>query len=133
MKNVLGMVTGYGLLTVEKNEHRQMRKMMNPAFSLPNLSSRALSSLPHFGSYKNPCTEMDQYHMAIDSLLRIFTGHVISTRDPDKGVVLPIYEWSEFDVFGLLHRTDLMVIYSVKSDARHHLQYSFFLRCKLSP
>ena len=40
------MVTGYGLLTVEKNEHRQMRRMMNPAFSLPNLSSRVKESLP---------------------------------------------------------------------------------------
>ncbi|KAL9708800.1 hypothetical protein Ac2012v2_007954 [Leucoagaricus gongylophorus] len=76
MKDVLGMVTGYGLLTVEKNEHRQMRRMMNPAFSLPNLSS-----------------QIDQYHEAINSLLRIFTGHVISAKDPEKGVVLPMYEW----------------------------------------
>ena len=52
--------------------------------------------------------EMDQYHVAIDSLLRIFTGHVIAARDPEQGVVLPIYEWSEcFDVSGLLYRTDL--------------------------
>jgi len=117
MKNVLGMVTGYGLLTVEKNEHRQMRRMMNPAFSLPNLSSRALFSPQRFGSYKNSCTEMDQYHVAIDSLLRIFTGHVIAARDPEQGVVLPIYEWSEcFNVSGLLCRTDLITIYSVKSD-----------------
>lgn len=50
--------------------------------------------------------------MAIDSLLRIFTGHVIAARDPEQGVVLPIYEWSEcFDVSGLLCRTDF-----------HHLQ-----------
>jgi hypothetical protein len=39
LRDFLGLVTGYGLLTVEKNEHRQMRRMMNPAFSLPNLTS----------------------------------------------------------------------------------------------
>jgi cytochrome P450 len=45
MRDILGFITGYGLLTVTRNEHRQMRRMMNPAFSLPNLVSRALFSL----------------------------------------------------------------------------------------
>ncbi|KXN85180.1 Cytochrome P450 3A29 [Leucoagaricus sp. SymC.cos] len=76
LRKVLGMVTGYGLLTVEKDEHRQMRRMMNPAFSLPNLTS-----------------QIDKYHDAIDSLLRILTGQIISARNPDQGVVLPMYEW----------------------------------------
>lgn len=40
MRNILGMVAGYGLLTVTGNEHRQMRKTMNPAFSLSNLIAR---------------------------------------------------------------------------------------------
>lgn len=99
MKDVLGMVTGYGLLTVEKNEHRQMRRMMNPAFSLPNLSSRALFFVPVLPTWIKSRTEIDQYHEAINSLLRIFTGHVISAKDPEKGVVLPMYEWSKFGVF----------------------------------
>src|ERR1700683_27560 len=34
MRQVWGTVTGYGLLTVTGNEHKQMRKAMNPAFSL---------------------------------------------------------------------------------------------------
>lgn len=76
LQSILGLVTGYGLLTVEKNDHRQMRRMMNPAFSLPNLTS-----------------QMDKYHEAIDSLLRVFTGQIISARHPDEGVVLPMYEW----------------------------------------
>ena len=42
MRHVLGFATGYGLLTVTGNEHKQMRKTMNPAFSLPNLVSREL-------------------------------------------------------------------------------------------
>lgn len=40
MRDVLGSVTGYGLLTVTGNEHKQMRKAMNPAFSIPNLMAR---------------------------------------------------------------------------------------------
>lgn len=42
MRNILGMVAGYGLLTVTGNEHRMMRKTMNPAFSLSNLIAREL-------------------------------------------------------------------------------------------
>lgn len=41
MRHFLALVTGYGLLTVTGNEHKQMRKAMNPAFSIPNLTARA--------------------------------------------------------------------------------------------
>ncbi|TKY88370.1 hypothetical protein EX895_002722 [Sporisorium graminicola] len=34
---LLGLVAGYGLLVVEGDTHRKMRKTMNPAFSLTNL------------------------------------------------------------------------------------------------
>jgi cytochrome P450 len=40
MRDVLGIVTGMGLLTVTGNEHKMMRKTMNPAFSMPNLVAR---------------------------------------------------------------------------------------------
>lgn len=40
MREILGMVAGYGLLTVTGNRHKQMRKAMNPAFSIPNLTAR---------------------------------------------------------------------------------------------
>jgi len=40
MRHILGLVTGYGLLTVTGNEHKQMRKAMNPAFSISNLTAR---------------------------------------------------------------------------------------------
>lgn len=43
MREILGFVAAYGLLTVTGNEHKQMRKAMNPAFSIPNLMARALS------------------------------------------------------------------------------------------
>ena len=45
MRNVLGIVAGNGLLTVEGQEHKLMRKAMNPAFSLPNLAARQWSVL----------------------------------------------------------------------------------------
>ncbi|SOV04024.1 related to Cytochrome P450 [Ustilago sp. UG-2017a] len=34
---LLGLIAGYGLLTVEGETHKKMRKTMNPAFSLTNL------------------------------------------------------------------------------------------------
>ncbi|KAL0960787.1 hypothetical protein HGRIS_005808 [Hohenbuehelia grisea] len=40
MREILGFVAGYGLLTVTGNEHKQMRKAMNPAFSLQNLMAQ---------------------------------------------------------------------------------------------
>ncbi len=40
LRNILGLVAGYGLLTVTGDEHRQMRRVMNPAFSIPNLMAR---------------------------------------------------------------------------------------------
>lgn len=43
LKSILGLVTGYGLLTVTGDDHRQMRKVMNPAFSLSNLMTREFS------------------------------------------------------------------------------------------
>ncbi|KAL5512545.1 hypothetical protein ACEPAG_3198 [Sanghuangporus baumii] len=40
MRNILGIVAGYGLLTVTGDEHRQMRRFMNPAFSIASLSAQ---------------------------------------------------------------------------------------------
>ncbi|CBQ69575.1 related to Cytochrome P450 [Sporisorium reilianum SRZ2] len=37
---LLGLIAGYGLLVVEGDTHRKMRKTMNPAFSLTNLQEQ---------------------------------------------------------------------------------------------
>jgi hypothetical protein len=37
---MLGVTAGAGLLTATGDEHKQMRKVMNPAFSTPNLMAR---------------------------------------------------------------------------------------------
>ncbi|XP_006457133.1 hypothetical protein AGABI2DRAFT_123000 [Agaricus bisporus var. bisporus H97] len=76
MRDILGLVAGYGLLTVTRNEHKQMRRMMNPAFSLPNLVS-----------------QMDEYHRSIDSLLKIFDTQISTSKTPESGLIIPTYEW----------------------------------------
>lgn len=40
MRKALGSVVGYGLLTVTGDEHRMMRRAMNPAFSIQSLTAR---------------------------------------------------------------------------------------------
>lgn len=41
LRDILGLVAGYGLLTVTGDEHKQLRRAMNPAFSISNLTARA--------------------------------------------------------------------------------------------
>lgn len=41
MRDVLELVAGYGLLTTTGEDHKQLRKAMNPAFSIQNLMARA--------------------------------------------------------------------------------------------
>lgn len=74
LRNFFELITGRGLLTVMGDEHKQMRRVMNPAFSLQNLMAQT-----------------DMYYEPITNLVNI-----ISTK-PDlnggKGAVLPMYEW----------------------------------------
>ncbi|KAL1715868.1 cytochrome P450 [Schizophyllum commune] len=76
MRNVLGIVAGNGLLTVEGQEHKLMRRAMNPAFSLPNLAAQT-----------------DMYYEAIDGLLEIIGAQVDADRSEVKAPVIHIYEW----------------------------------------
>lgn len=39
-RKYIGLTAGFGLLTNHGEEHRLMRRFMNPAFSLPNLAAR---------------------------------------------------------------------------------------------
>ncbi|KAF9057557.1 cytochrome P450 [Panaeolus papilionaceus] len=75
MKNILGLVTGYGLLTVTGDEHKQMRKAMNPAFSLPNLVAQT-----------------SMYYEPVEGLVNIFKD-LIGKEDTVKGSVIHVYEW----------------------------------------
>ncbi|KAK0488941.1 cytochrome P450 [Armillaria novae-zelandiae] len=74
LRNFFELITGRGLLTVMGDEHKQMRRVMNPAFSLQNLMAQ---------------TEM--YYEPITNLVDI-----ISTKldlNGGKGAILPMYEW----------------------------------------
>ena len=55
MRNILGLTAGFGLLTNTGDVHRQMRKALNPAFSVANLTARELSSQPYL---LNTCTDI---------------------------------------------------------------------------
>ncbi|KAK0217926.1 cytochrome P450 [Armillaria fumosa] len=74
LRNFFELITGRGLLTVMGDEHKQMRRVMNPAFSLQNLMAQT-----------------DMYYEPITNLVNI-----ISTKldlDGRKGAILPMYEW----------------------------------------
>ncbi|KAG5645437.1 hypothetical protein DXG03_006261 [Asterophora parasitica] len=78
MRHILGLIAGYGLLTVTGNEHKQMRKFINPAFSIPGLVA-----LP----------ETDMYYDPIESLIKIMQTHIDSEKSPDVGKEFLMYEW----------------------------------------
>ncbi|SJL03999.1 related to Cytochrome P450 [Armillaria ostoyae] len=80
LRNILGLVAGYGLLTVTGDEHRQMRKVMNPAFSIPNLMALSKATLDiicktafgyHTDSLHNPHNELAE---AYEMLLSLQSG-----------------------------------------------------------
>ncbi|KAG7444977.1 cytochrome P450 [Guyanagaster necrorhizus] len=89
LRNILGLVAGYGLLTVTGNEHRQMRKVMNPAFSIPNLMAQT-------DMYYEPIEGKVVPSRVLSSQRYVFTSliQVLSSQLPGpEGAVLPVYEW----------------------------------------
>ncbi|KZV84536.1 cytochrome P450 [Exidia glandulosa HHB12029] len=77
LRKVLGIVTGYGLLTVTGDEHRLMRKTMNPAFSIQHLQA-----------------QVETYNEPIDILIELLKARISMSQDEKgAGTVLPMYEW----------------------------------------
>ncbi|KAF9029929.1 cytochrome P450 [Hymenopellis radicata] len=76
MRNLLGSVSGFGLLTHEGKEHRQMRRAMNPAFGLQHLIA-----------------QVDMYYDSIESLLDILGSQIDAQVKPEDGKVFLMYEW----------------------------------------
>lgn len=75
MRNLLGIVAGYGLLTVTGNVHKQMRKFMNPAFSISNLMAQT-----------------DMYYKPIYKLVEILHQSLASEGTKD-GKEVHMYPW----------------------------------------
>ncbi|KAJ6494059.1 cytochrome P450 [Mycena vitilis] len=76
MRDVLGLVAGYGLLTLTGDEHKKLRKAMNPAFSIPNLTAQT-----------------DMYHEPIEGLIDIMKAQIKAEVIPEAGKIFPMYEW----------------------------------------
>ncbi|KJA30256.1 hypothetical protein HYPSUDRAFT_50603 [Hypholoma sublateritium FD-334 SS-4] len=69
-RNILGRVAGYGLLTATGNEHKYTRKAMNPAFSIPNLTSQ-------FSTYFKPINDSKKNE----------------EKESEKDKIIHVYDW----------------------------------------
>ncbi|KAJ8457490.1 hypothetical protein ONZ45_g18293 [Pleurotus djamor] len=67
---------GHSLVTVTGDEHRQMRKALSPAFSLPILLNQA-----------------EGFHGPINSLVEILKKEVNTESDLSRGKIIPLYNW----------------------------------------
>ncbi|KAJ6542567.1 cytochrome P450 [Mycena capillaripes] len=76
MRDVLELVAGYGLLTITGDEHKQLRKAMNPAFSIQNLMAQT-----------------DMYYEPIEGLIEIMKAQIKAESIPEAGKILNMYEW----------------------------------------
>ncbi|KAJ7204593.1 cytochrome P450 [Mycena rebaudengoi] len=76
LRDVLGLVAGYGLLTITGTEHKQLRKAMNPAFSITNLMAQT-----------------DMYYPPIEGLIEILSAQIDASTDSEQGKVFHVYEW----------------------------------------
>ncbi|KAI0059660.1 cytochrome P450 [Artomyces pyxidatus] len=76
MTDILGLAAGHGLFTVTGTPHKQMRKAMNPAFSIANLMNQT-----------------DMYYDSIEILVQSLNSELRKQSDPCKGAVMHIFEW----------------------------------------
>ncbi|KZT23875.1 cytochrome P450 [Neolentinus lepideus HHB14362 ss-1] len=88
MKNILGLVAGYGLLTVTGDEHRMMRKVLNPAFSIPNLMSQ---------------TEM--YYEPIEILIKKLKTEIVENAEQINQKEFLMYNWMSKVTLDIICRT----------------------------
>ncbi|KAI0818507.1 cytochrome P450 [Irpex lacteus] len=78
MRHILGMTAGYGLLTHTGDEHRAMRRTLNPAFSIASLSAQT-----------------DMYYEPIYSLVATLKSRCKAAAEKagSRGMVVPVYDW----------------------------------------
>lgn len=73
VRGVLAFATGYGLLTVEGDEHRAMRRLMTPSFSLAHLAQ----IVPDFYSSIDICVKL--------------LNKAVEEQDDGDGAILDMY------------------------------------------
>ncbi|PFH48129.1 hypothetical protein AMATHDRAFT_66232 [Amanita thiersii Skay4041] len=99
LKHILGIVAGYGLLTVTGMEHRLMRRAMNPAFSIPNLTS-----------------QIHMYYDSIDGLIKILNDEIEAQANPADGKRIRVYEWMSKATLDIICET----AFGYKADSLHN-------------
>ncbi|KAI5117975.1 hypothetical protein M0805_004908 [Coniferiporia weirii] len=111
LRNVLGIAAGYGLLTVTGDEHRTMRRSMNPAFSISSLTAQ---------------TEM--FYEPVYSLVEILKGKIkiksasgLSVDADDKeadrrGEIFYMYEWMSKATLDII----CLAAFGYKTDSLHN-------------
>ncbi|KAF7776585.1 hypothetical protein Agabi119p4_4978 [Agaricus bisporus var. burnettii] len=95
LRNILGLVSGYGLLTATGDEHRQIRKALNPAFTLSNLMAQS-----------------DMYWESIDGLVELLEA---KSEVVENGAVISVYEWMSKVTLDILCET----AFGYKADTLH--------------
>ncbi|KDR81081.1 hypothetical protein GALMADRAFT_91777 [Galerina marginata CBS 339.88] len=76
LRDAIGSVTGYGLLTVISNEHKQMRKPISLGFSISNVAAQS-----------------DLSYGPIEALVGILRTKIDNEKEPGNGKVFLMYEW----------------------------------------
>ncbi|KAJ7624697.1 cytochrome P450 [Roridomyces roridus] len=96
LRGVLGLMAGHGLLTAIGEDHKRLRKAMNPAFSVQSIMAQ---------------THM--YYEPIEGLVELLNEHL---EDSPAGKVLPIYEWMGKVTLDIICDT----AFGYKPDCLHH-------------
>ncbi|KAJ7073281.1 cytochrome P450 [Mycena belliarum] len=99
MRDVLGLVAGYGLLTITGEDHKQLRKAMNPAFSIPNLMAQT-----------------DMYYEPIEGLVEIMKNQIKGEPEPSAGKILKMYDWMGNITLDIICET----AFGYKTDSLHN-------------
>jgi len=88
MRNILGFTAGYGLLTVAGDLHKQMRKVMSPAFSAASLTAQT-----------------DMYYEPIYDLVKILKADIEAQSIPSEGKIFSMYDWLSKVTLDIICRT----------------------------
>ncbi|TDL20845.1 cytochrome P450 [Rickenella mellea] len=76
VRNILGVSAGWGLLTETGDVHRQMRRALNPAFSITSLAEQT-----------------DMYYEPTYGLVELFKAGIEAESIPSQGKVFHTYTW----------------------------------------
>ncbi|TDL20852.1 cytochrome P450 [Rickenella mellea] len=116
VRNILGVSAGWGLLTETGDVHRQMRRNLNPAFSITSLAERER----HNSSFLLRCTfhlaETDMYYEPTYGLVEILNEGIEAEPTPSLGKVFYTYEWLSKATLDII----CLAAFGYRTDALHN-------------